>query len=175
MALEWMTLEALAASWGSAPRMAAFRDLTATARGLRAPPASAEAVEASYWLAMQFGDTGAPELCLVLVAHRQQFDLAPRDRARLEAQRALALLSLGLGTTEDPNPRIAEIELATRVDESRTRAFLDELLAPLGGSLERATELAFRLVAVRQGLCPRPDPMTIESLLAMPDPVLTLG
>jgi hypothetical protein len=174
MALDWMTLEALTASWGAAPKMAAFRDLAATARGLRAPPAAAEAVEASYWMAMQFGDTGAPELCVIVVAHRQQFELAPRDRGRLEAQRAFALLSLGLGTTPDPHPRIADIERVTKIEEPRVQAFLDDLLAPVGGSLERAVDLAFRLLALRQGVCPRPAHLTIESVLALPDPVTTV-
>ena len=114
--------------------------------------------------------TGAPELCVAVVAHRQQFDLSPVDRAKLEAHRRLALLDLGLAEAHFPNPPIGQIEHFTSVDEARTRAFLDELLAPIGGSLERAVDLAVRLTALRQGLLPRPTPLTLEHVLALPEP-----
>jgi hypothetical protein len=170
MPLEWMTLAALTETWGNAPRKGMFLDLPATARGLLAPPTSREAVDATRWLAMQLGDTGAPELCVAVVSHRQRFGLPPGDWAALEVHRRLALLDLGLATLEAPDVPNRLIVQYSLVDPVRVQAFLASFLAPLGGSFEQAVELAIRLAALRLEAIPRPAPLTIKRVLALPHP-----
>lgn len=170
MALEIQGLAELSRVWGGAPKKGMFIDVVAVARGLRAEPTSDEAVRASVQLAMQLGDTGAQELCVIVAEHRQRFGLAPAHWASLEAHRRLALLDLGLAVSEQRTLPVAAIVQHTIVDPEPVCAFREAFLEPLGGSLDRCVELAIRLCALRVELLDRPRPIEIESVLALAHP-----
>lgn len=170
MALDIQSLESLTKSWGAAPKKGMFIDVIAVARGLRAHPTSDEAVRASVQLAMQLGDTGAQELCVMVVDHRESFGVSVDQWASLEPHRRLALMDLGLATAESPSLPITQLVQRTVVDPTVAEAFRRDFLQPLGGSLERCVELAIRLCALRVGLLERPSSLEIETVLSLANP-----
>ena len=171
MPLEIMSLAELAESWGTAPSKSVFVDPRAVARGLRSE-SRGELTAAAAQLAMLFGDTGAPELCVLVVEHASAI---VGSAAGLESHRRLALMDLGLAEPTSPSIPLADVVGHTAVEEGPVAVFLREILAPLDGSLPHAIEFALRLVALRAGLVPRPDPLDVETVLALPDPAILLA
>ncbi len=170
MPLEALSLAQLTSDWGSSPRRGMLIDVRDVARGLLASPTSPEAVSASHQLAMQLGDTGAPELCFAVVEHRQQFQLSNEQHDRLEAHRRMALLDLGLATAKHGDIQLRSIVQEVEIDLRPVAVFRQTLLEPVGGSLDTVVELAIRLAAIRVDLLPRPEAMTVAAVLALPHP-----
>ncbi len=118
-------------------------------------------------LAMLYGDTGAPELCVVVAqaaieraAAGAAADSDPNRLAMPRSHAKLSLLDLGLGSTDNPGGPFLIREIAERIegDEGEIRNWLRSFLAPVGG-LEPGARF-------RAGRATRPDPLTIEAVMA---------
>jgi hypothetical protein len=139
--------------WASTLR-APYEALASGARGL-------DAVAAWCDVAMMMGDTGAPELALVVCLHAEAELPEGFDHRRLAAHRDLCLLDLRLTRTTAPGPfRLAEIGNPGVVEDhpGELAAWLARALVPWGGDLARAAHHALRVAAVRTGVIDGPDP-----------------
>ena len=173
---EPIILEELMHSWaGASPLTGHRRDTVATAcAGLLPGAALPDALGACSELAMLFGDSGAPELCIVL-SYRgialadglSDSEAEESETSRFLRHVLLALSDLGLSRPTDDQQRAEESPSPSEDDSS---VWIRGFLAPVGGSLEAGAGFAARLAAVRAELVPRPDPLSLEAVrsLALP-------
>lgn len=179
-----LPLEELLRGWTAPPLRPAWIEIVRRALEALRPPggrASAKsprphaAVEAWAELGTLFGDSGAPELCAVVLRHGLSqlsepdgTDAAARLSERLRAGLHLALADLGLAAAKEAGPLlVANLGSSLVPDPTRVERWLAEFLAPVGGELRRGAELALLLAAIRAGLLPRPRPLTVAAVEAL--------
>ncbi|MFK7990591.1 MAG: hypothetical protein AB8I08_31505 [Sandaracinaceae bacterium] len=171
--MEALTLEALMRSWIAGPLPDSYREtVDAVLTGLKADASHEQSVEACAQLAMLFGDSGAPELCVVVsyrglaLAESLADDKNDVFTTRFLSHAFLAMADLGLARSADAEAKA--LPYALTVDETAAAAWIREFLAPLGGSLEAGTQFASRLAAIRAGVLPVPDPLTVDAVSRLP-------
>jgi hypothetical protein len=170
MATAPMSFEALMVDWVEPPLndawVAVVRECVAV---LGNPTARANAaMRAWQQLAMLFGDSGAPELCVVTATHAMSID--PEDAAlsaTLRSHANLALMDLGLAApaVADRPVAIAQLDTQVRSTGEQVAAWLGEFVAPFG-TAANAAAACLGLASMRAGLTERPDPLTLEALIA---------
>lgn len=170
--MEALTLEALMRSWIAGPLPDSYRETVEDILAGLEPRATPDAnAEACVQLAMLFGDSGAPELCVVVcyrgLALAESFGEEKNDTLtnRFMSHAFLAMADLGLARSKKGEGTEAD---TLTVDETAAAAWIREFLAPLGGSLEAGTHFAARLAAIRAGVLPVPDPLTVDAVSSLP-------
>lgn len=163
-----LPLEELLRGWTAPPLGPAWIEVVRrTLEALRPPfgrvsatsPRPLAAVEAWAELGTLFGDSGAPELCAVVLRHGLSLlsapdgtDAAERRSERLRAGLHLALADLGLATAKTPNPLRGAGAPVVEVEE-RGIALGEERLGDAVGLLD---EGALELAEGRRDLAERP-------------------
>ncbi len=171
--MEALTLEALMRSWIAGPLPDSYREtVEGVMSGLRPAASQQDAVEACAQLAMLFGDSGAPELCVVVsyrgIALAEALPPEAEDAftTRFLSHAFLAMGDLGLARSQEEGGDA--LPDAVSVDEAAAARWIREFLAPLGGSLDAGTHFAARLAAIRAGVLPVPDPLNVDAVSGLP-------
>jgi len=106
-------------------------------------------------LAMMLGDSGAPDLGLILCLHAGRLRASETDRRRVRAHLNLCLMQVGLA-----RPKDSELIPAMSLDrsdwfvvfEARLEAWIARHLAVFDGDLRRAADFVLDLALARTGL-----------------------
>jgi hypothetical protein len=137
---------------------------------LTSDPPLAEALASWSTLAMTFGDTRAPELCIVAAVYARRTipeggmtGPVAKLADRLRAHESLAQLDLGLAVPRTPG---RPIPLASVQDAvvPRPTEWLDAFLVPFGGHLAEAAQVSLLLAAHRLGIVALVEPFGVVEL-----------
>lgn len=156
-----LTLDALMRSWIAGPLPESYRETVRDVLDDLQSDVPRRTVAACAQLAMLFGDSGAPELCVVVSYRGIAVAVALEDRdeerftQRFMNHVLLAMRSLGLTGAD------------RTVDDERAAAWIREFLSPLGGSLDAGTRFAARLAGIRADLLAVPDPLTVHAVASL--------
>lgn len=119
-------------------------------------------------LVMMLGDSGAPELCLLVCLRARLVEDVPQGESKLDSHIDICLMALGLARPAAGGDLYAIADLgepdAFIRDEEALKTWLAEQLEPFGGSLRRAAEFSVRLAAIKVGLLTGPEEYSLDDV-----------
>jgi len=120
-------------------------------------------------LVMMLGDSGAPELCLLVCLRARLVQDVPQGESQLDGHIDICLMALDLARPADGNDIYAIDDLGEPDefirDEGGLKAWLGEQLEPFDGSLRKAAEFSVRLAAIKVGLLTGPREYSVADVL----------